>query len=109
MPSDDIDQLHPFWISLLPTSQQRELTDQLTKIRELNALAEVASTEQAAAIQRFATKLAAAIDQVERSIAPLERLNEAQRRELDAQIDLVLAHNRQLLDQAQAYACAGRS
>jgi hypothetical protein len=100
----DIACLSPHSIDLLPKKQKRELEAQINKIRHLNALAEVSSSEQAAALRNFATALGDAIDEVEQRVAPLDRLTPSQQQELESQIDLVLDHNRQLLDEAQRYA-----
>lgn len=103
MPTDAL-QLSQHTLALLPKRQRQALQEQVDKIAYLHALAEAASAQQAAALTHFATLLGATIDEVEQRVAPLERLTPAQQRELEAQIDQILASNRQLLDQAHHYA-----
>lgn len=100
----DAIQLSQRTLALLPKRQRQALQGQVQNIAYIHALAEAASAQQAAALMHFATLLSATIDEVEQRVAPLDRLTTAQQRELEAQIDQLLASNRQLLDQAHHYA-----
>jgi hypothetical protein len=88
----------------LPRRMARELAAQIDQMLYLNALAEAASNDQATILYRFTMTLGDAMDEIDERLISRDRLTPDQERELDAQIDLVLAQNRQLLDEAHEYA-----